>query len=51
MTVDQGMLEQKMEDFCIRVLSGSGSVQEAAILPRILELLLEVKRANGREDE
>ena len=51
MTVDQSMLEQKMEDFCIRVLSGGGTLQETAVLPHILEILLEVKSANGREDE
>lgn len=51
MTVDQSMLDQKMEDFCIRVLSGDGTSQETAVLPHILEILLGVKSANGREDE
>ena len=45
MTVDQGMLEQKMEDFCIRVLSGDGTLQETAVLPHILEILLKVKKS------
>ena len=45
MTVDQGMLEPKMEDFCIRVLSGDGTLQETAVLPHILEILLKVKKS------
>ena len=45
MTVDQSMLEQKMEDFCIRVLSGAGTLQEMAVLPHILEILLKVKKS------
>ena len=45
MTVDQSMLEQKMEDFCIRVLSGNGTLQETAVLPHILEILLKVEKS------
>ncbi|MBM6723554.1 MULTISPECIES: hypothetical protein [Oscillospiraceae] len=34
-------LEDAMMDFCIRVLSGNNQPQEVAILPEILDRLLE----------
>lgn len=34
-------LENAMMDFCIRVLSGNNQPQEVAILPEILDRLLE----------
>ena len=38
--MDKEKLEQAMMDFCIRVLEGKGNVQETAILPELLAMLL-----------
>lgn len=36
-------LEQAVMDFCIRVLGGDGQPQETAILPQILDYLVEMQ--------
>lgn len=33
-------MEQAMMDFCIRVLEGKGQVQDTAILPKLIEIML-----------
>lgn len=40
--MDKEKLEQAMMEFCIRVLEGKGNVQETAILPELIGLMLDI---------
>lgn len=46
MMCNREALEQELTNFCIRVLRGEGQPEETAVLPQILDFLLEMKVEN-----